>query len=85
MHTTMNVTGRPAQFGRGVMVEVGGKLVEQFAQNLRQLITDGSAAAPDAPAEAGAEAAGPPRRRDRPRRRRIRGGRGPGSALSRRR
>jgi hypothetical protein len=40
MHTTMNVTGRPAQFGRGVMVEVGGKLVEQFAQNLRQLISD---------------------------------------------
>jgi hypothetical protein len=38
----MNVTGRPAQFGRGVMVEVGGKLVEQFAQNLRQLITDDS-------------------------------------------
>src|SRR6266478_6132341 len=47
MHTTMNVTGRPAQFGRGVMVEVGGKLVEQFAQNLRQLIVgDGAAAAP---------------------------------------
>ena len=43
MHTTMNVTGQPAQFGRGVMVEVGGKLVEQFAQNLRQLITDDSA------------------------------------------
>ena len=43
MHTTMNVTGRPAQFGRGVMVEVGGKLVDQFAQNLRQLITDDSA------------------------------------------
>ena len=40
MHTTMNVTGRPAQFGRGVMVEVGGKLVEQFAQNLRQLIAE---------------------------------------------
>ena len=48
MHTTMNVTGRPAQFGRGVMVEVGSKLVEQFAQNLRQLITeDGAAAAED--------------------------------------
>ena len=53
MHTTMNVTGRPAQFGRGVMVEVGGKLVEQFAQNLRQLIADGGTAAP---AEAGAAA-----------------------------
>jgi carbon monoxide dehydrogenase subunit G len=39
MHTTMSVTGRPAQFGRGVMVEVGGKLVEQFATNLAQLIT----------------------------------------------
>jgi carbon monoxide dehydrogenase subunit G len=44
MHTTMNVTGRPAQFGRGVMVEVGSKLVEQFAQNLRQLITGDGAA-----------------------------------------
>ena len=48
MHTTMNITGRPAQFGRGVMVEVGSKLVEQFAQNLRQLIT-GDGAAPSGP------------------------------------
>jgi uncharacterized protein len=39
MHTTMNVTGRPAQFGRGVIVEVGGKLVDQFAANLAKLIT----------------------------------------------
>jgi uncharacterized protein len=38
MHTTMNVTGRPAQFGRGVMVEVGGRLVEQFAVNLAKLL-----------------------------------------------
>jgi uncharacterized protein len=44
MHTTMNVTGRPAQFGRGVMVEVGGKLVDQFAANLAQLIAGGSGA-----------------------------------------
>src|SRR5512135_712931 len=60
MHTTMNVTGRPAQFGRGVMVEVGGKLVEQFAQNLRQLIADGGASAADAApaATAGSDAAG---------------------------
>jgi carbon monoxide dehydrogenase subunit G len=55
MHTTMNVTGRPAQFGRGVMVEVGGKLVEQFAANLAQLIA-GDAAADGSPAAA--EAAG---------------------------
>jgi carbon monoxide dehydrogenase subunit G len=59
MHTTMNVTGRPAQFGRGVMVEVGGKLVEQFAQNLRQLITDDSAGGGGAATtEAGAAADG---------------------------
>ena len=52
MHTTMNVTGRPAQFGRGVMVEVGGKLVEQFAQNLRQLIAEDGAAGGNAAATA---------------------------------
>jgi uncharacterized protein len=56
MHTTMNVTGRPAQFGRGVMVEVGGKLVEQFAQNLRQLITEDAAPGGSSPAATGDEA-----------------------------
>jgi carbon monoxide dehydrogenase subunit G len=32
--TTLNVTGRPAQFGRGVMNEVGGRLLDIFASNL---------------------------------------------------
>jgi carbon monoxide dehydrogenase subunit G len=36
MHTWLNVTGRPRQFGRGVMQEVSGKLVEKFAANLAQ-------------------------------------------------
>jgi carbon monoxide dehydrogenase subunit G len=63
MHTTMNVTGRPAQFGRGVMIEVGSKLVEQFAQNLRQLIAedgaaDGGTSAGQAAVAAEAEASG---------------------------
>ena len=55
IHTTMNVTGRPAQFGRGVIAEVGGKLVEQFATNLSQLIASGGASSPaaDAPAAEG--------------------------------
>jgi carbon monoxide dehydrogenase subunit G len=45
VHTTMNITGRPAQFGRGVMVEVGGKIIEKFATNLAaQLATGGPAA-----------------------------------------
>jgi len=52
MHTTMNVTGRPAQFGRSVMVEVGGKLVEKFAENLAQLISGDGAAATDGAAAA---------------------------------
>jgi uncharacterized protein len=53
IHTTMNVTGRPAQFGRGVMVEVGGKLVEKFADNLAQLISPGGATEADDAATAG--------------------------------
>jgi uncharacterized protein len=60
MHTTMNVTGRPAQFGRGVMVEVGGKLVDQFAQNLSKLITGDSAGSDPAgagPADSGSATA----------------------------
>jgi carbon monoxide dehydrogenase subunit G len=56
MHTTMNVTGRPAQFGRGVMVEVGSKLVEQFAQNLRQLIADDAGVGQGNPDATGDEA-----------------------------
>jgi uncharacterized protein len=59
MHTTMNVTGRPAQFGRGVMVEVGGKLVDQFAANLAVMLgeegPDGTGAA-DGGVAAGAAA-----------------------------
>ena len=58
MHTTMNVTGRPAQFGRGVIVEVGGKLVEKFAENLAQLISGDGAVAADAAAPDGAAPAG---------------------------
>jgi carbon monoxide dehydrogenase subunit G len=59
MHTTMNVTGRPAQFGRGVMVEVGGKLVDQFAANLATLLGEegpDSTAAADGGVAAGAAA-----------------------------
>jgi uncharacterized protein len=54
MHTAMNVTGRPAQFGRGVMVEVGGKLVEKFADNLAQLIVSDGAPGADGAATEGA-------------------------------
>src|SRR6266851_3459122 len=35
--TTLNVTGKPAQFGRGVMNEVGGRLLTIFATTVGQL------------------------------------------------
>jgi uncharacterized protein len=47
VNTTLNVTGRPAQFGRGVMAEVGGKLIGIFASNLAEML----AAEPAQPAQ----------------------------------
>jgi carbon monoxide dehydrogenase subunit G len=38
VHTNLNVTGKPAQFGRGVMTEVGGKLIGIFATNLAAML-----------------------------------------------
>jgi carbon monoxide dehydrogenase subunit G len=38
IHTSLNVTGRPAQFGRSLLPEVSGKLIAQFAENLEALI-----------------------------------------------
>jgi len=38
VHTRLNVTGKPAQFGRGVLAEVGGKLVGIFASNLAAML-----------------------------------------------
>lgn len=51
VHTKLNVTGRPAQFGRNIMSEVGGKLVGRFAGNLADEIAREEPAAEAAPAE----------------------------------
>jgi carbon monoxide dehydrogenase subunit G len=55
--TDLNITGKPAQFGRGVMVDVGNKLIGQFADCLEAKIAAGElevdAAAPVSPAPAG--------------------------------
>ncbi|MCI3242271.1 SRPBCC family protein [Streptomyces spinosisporus] len=65
VRTDLTVTGRPAQFGRGVMAEVGDRLIAQFSDCLAQRI--GEPTATDRPAagsegttesEAGAAAAG---------------------------
>jgi len=50
VHTTLNVTGKPAQFGRGVMNEVSGKLIAIFATNLADMISS----------SAGSDSPGPP-------------------------
>ena len=45
IHTSLNVTGRPAQFGRSLLPEVSGKLIAQFASNLEALISSDNTAA----------------------------------------
>jgi carbon monoxide dehydrogenase subunit G len=69
MSTTLNVTGRPAQMGRGVLADVSGKLVERFAANLAEQLTadagpaagqEASAAPQPATAGTGGAAAGAP-------------------------
>jgi carbon monoxide dehydrogenase subunit G len=52
IHTSLNVTGRPAQFGRSLLPEVSGKLIGQFATNLEALIEQDGAPAADAGADA---------------------------------
>lgn len=42
--TDLTVTGRVAQFGRGVMADVSAKLMEQFADRLAQVVAAGPAA-----------------------------------------
>src|SRR3712207_5748361 len=41
--TDLNITGRPAQFGRGVMTDVGNKLLGQFADKLAGQLGEGDA------------------------------------------
>ena len=40
VHTNLTITGKVAQFGRGVMADVSRKLMGQFAQNLAALIDE---------------------------------------------
>jgi len=55
--TDLAITGKPAQFGRGVMADVGSRIIDSFAERLQAMLSDGDeAAAGDQPAE-GNEAA----------------------------
>jgi len=47
--TDLSVTGKPAQFGRGMIAEVGGKLIGQFADCLANTLGEQETAPADAP------------------------------------
>ena len=61
--TDLTVTGKVAQFGRGVMADVSKKLMGQFADNLSELMVasgdEVAAGAPVVDADAGTPADGP--------------------------
>jgi carbon monoxide dehydrogenase subunit G len=62
--TDMNVTGKPAQFGRGVLADVSSKLIDQFATCLAGEILAGTpdpAAAADSSAGTGTSGPAAPR------------------------
>lgn len=60
VHTDLNITGKPAQFGRGVMVDVGNKLIGQFADCLAGKLSEPDDADGDSsPAESAAPAESP--------------------------
>jgi carbon monoxide dehydrogenase subunit G len=44
VETDLNITGRPAQFGRGIMEDVAGKMLGDFAKRLESEVLRGSAA-----------------------------------------
>jgi hypothetical protein len=52
VHTKLNITGRPAQFGRNIMSEVGGRLIGRFAGNLAEEIARPEPAPDAAPSAA---------------------------------
>ena len=63
--TDLNVTGRPAQFGRGMISDVGGKILDSFAESLATELGAGTMSgqsATQSPAQAatGADAATEP-------------------------
>ena len=61
VNTDLAITGKPAQFGRGVMVDVGNKLIGQFADCLAGKLAKPAGLAADGPAAAApAAVSGPP-------------------------
>ena len=61
VHTDLTITGKVAQFGRGVLADVSRKLMGQFADNLAELVAaDAAGDAGDAEASADDASEGSP-------------------------
>jgi carbon monoxide dehydrogenase subunit G len=58
--TDLTISGKAAQFGRGILADVAGNLIGQFAKALEADILGGSAAATTAPTAEAITAAGQP-------------------------
>ncbi|MFK8023302.1 MAG: SRPBCC family protein [Ilumatobacter sp.] len=55
--TDLHITGKVAQFGRGILGDVSSKLIDQFSANLNTMIDeDGESSEPEAATEAVADA-----------------------------
>ncbi|MFC9122278.1 SRPBCC family protein [Streptomyces sp. NPDC057067] len=55
VRTDLDITGRPAQFGRGIMTEVGDRLVQQFADRLEGVLRARPGSGGQVPAASAAE------------------------------
>ncbi|MGH3491766.1 MAG: SRPBCC family protein [Sciscionella sp.] len=59
VETDLNITGKPAQFGRGMITEVGGKILNSFADCLASKLGTDSSGSPDtASGDAAAQGSG---------------------------
>ena len=56
IHTDLTITGKVAQFGRGVLDDVSNKILTQFVENLERDVLSGAADAEPAPESAGPDA-----------------------------
>lgn len=57
--TDINITGKPASFGRGVMADVGAKIIDRFAANLQDMLEEDDASPADEADAAEESTAGP--------------------------
>nr|WSS67225.1 SRPBCC family protein [Streptomyces sp. NBC_01175] len=55
VRTDLDITGRPARFGRGIMTEVGDRLVQQFADRLEGVLRERPGSGGQVPAASAAE------------------------------